>query len=105
MKKDNHINNIIKNVIKEYLPDGEAMLFGSRAKDTAGSDSDFDILVVTRRDLAPAENLFFRSKIRKRLLQEGIRSDILISSREEIETKKRLPGHIIRRIIKEAVML
>ena len=54
---------------------------------------------------APKEKLLVRTNIRKELLKVGIRSDILIQSKSEIEKKKNLPGHIVKGILKEAVVL
>ncbi len=104
--KDNHnIVRLIKAIAIGYFPDGEVMLFGSRSRNDASVDSDYDILIVTDRKLSSQEKISYRTKIRKDLLKEEIRSDILIQNREDIEKKKNLPGHIIRSIIKDAVML
>jgi predicted nucleotidyltransferase len=104
MNKD-QIVDIIKITAKQYLPDAEVLLFGSRARKDEQSDSDYDILLVTNTSMTVKEKLPLRTKIRKALLHEGIRSDILIQSRKEIEQKKNLPGHIVRRILKEAITL
>jgi len=66
-----------------FSPDAEVMLFGSRARREATSDSDFDVLVVTSLDLTPKQKLPLKTNIRKALLKEGIRSDILIQSKKE----------------------
>jgi predicted nucleotidyltransferase len=105
MKNDRKISELIKSVAKEYLPDGEVMLFGSRSRNAASPDSDYDILIVTVKQLSSEDKISYRTKIRKKLLKEGIRSDILIQSKKDIEKKKRLPGHIVRNIFKEAIML
>ena len=105
MKDNRNISELIKTVAKGYFPDGEVMLFGSRLRNSASADSDYDILIVTDQELSSEEKISFRTRIRKDLLKDGIRSDILIQNREEIEKKKKLPGHIIRNIIKEAIML
>ena len=95
----------IKSTAHDYLPDAEVMLFGSRARKDERPDSDYDILLVTKINLTPGEKLPLRTKIRKALLSFGIRSDILIQSKSEVEQKKNLPGHIVRRILKEAILL
>ena len=43
--------------------------------------------------------------IRKDLLSKGIRSGIVSQRKAEIEKKRKLPGHIIRRILNEAIIL
>ena len=105
MKDKRNIQELIKSVTTAYFPEAEVMLFGSRSRDSAGPDSDYDILIVTDKQLSSEDKISYRTKIRKELLNEGIRSDILIQSKKDIENKKRLPGHIIRNIFKEAIML
>jgi len=105
MKKDKEIIEIIKHTSREYLPDAEVLLFGSRARKNASIDSDYDILLITNSELLPKDKLPIRTKIRKSLLEIGIRSDILIQSKSEVEKKKRLPGHIVRKILREAIIL
>ena len=95
----------IKATVSQYLPDAEIILFGSRARSDAHLDSDYDILIKTREQITPREKIVLRSSIRKELLKQDIRSDILIQSVEEIERKKNLPGHIIRNLMKDAVIL
>lgn len=101
----NQIIETIKSTAHEYLPDAEVLLFGSRARKDDRSDSDYDILLVTKNNLIPKEKLLLRTKIRKALLSLGIRSDILIQSKNEVDQKKNLPGHIVRRILREAILL
>lgn len=98
-------NDCIKSVIRSFIPDAEIMLFGSRARKEEHTDSDYDILIITERVFASGEKTTFRSTIRKQLLQEGIRTDILIQNKADINKKRKLPGHIIRNILKDAVML
>jgi predicted nucleotidyltransferase len=105
MKRYKEIIEIIKQTSREYLPDAEVLLFGSRARENASSDSDYDILLITNSELLPKDKLPIRTQIRKSLLAIGIRSDILIQSKSEIEKKKNLPGHIVRKILREAILL
>lgn len=101
----NQIIKSIKSTVHEYLPDSEILLFGSRARNNESPDSDYDILVVIKSDLTPKEKLPLKTKIRKALLSIGIRSDVLIQSKAEVNQKKDLPGHIVRRILGEAILL
>ena len=105
MDTNREILELIKVTACKYLPDAEVLLFGSRARKDASLESDFDILVVTNVDLTPKQKLPLKTSIRKDLLKEGIRSDILIQSRKEVKKKRKLPGHIIRNILNEAILL
>ena len=105
METNREILELIKATACKYLPDAEVLLFGSRARREATSDSDFDVLVITSLDLTPKQKLPLKTKIRKDLLTEGIRSDILIQSKIEVKKKRKLPGHIIKNILNEAILL
>jgi predicted nucleotidyltransferase len=105
MGNDDKIVELIKKTAHELLPDAEVLLFGSRARNEDSSDSDYDILLITNSNLSPKEKLPIRTEIRKSLLLLGIRSDILIQSKSEVDKKKKLPGHIVRKILREAIIL
>ena len=105
MKSKDPITNKIKEIARNYFSDAEIMLFESRASMTATSDSDYDVLIITSQLLQPEEKTPIRTQIRKDLLHVGVRSDILIQSQEEIERKKKLPGHFIRHIMRDAILL
>jgi len=105
MKTSDEIIGAIKKTAQEYLPDAEILLFGSHARENASIESDYDILLITNVELLPKEKLPIRTNIRKELLLIGIRSDILIQSISEVEKKKKLPGHIVRKILRESILL
>jgi predicted nucleotidyltransferase len=105
VKNNNQIIEVIKKTAHDFLPDAEVLLFGSRARNENSSDSDYDILLITNKNLSPKEKLPIRTEIRKSLLLIGIRSDILIQSKLEVDKKKKLPGHIVRKILGEAILL
>ncbi len=105
MLQNNQIIEKIKIIAHQFLPDAQVLLFGSRARNDAKIDSDYDILLIINKTLSPKEKIPIISKIKKSLVQYEIPSDVLIQSRSEIEKNKNLPGHIVRSIIKEAIIL
>lgn len=105
MLQSNQIIETIKIIAHQYLPEAQVLLFGSRARNEARIDSDYDILLIINQTLAPKDKIPIISKIRKSLVQHEIRSDVLIQSKNEIEKNKNLPGHIVRSILKEAIIL
>ncbi|MDX9925541.1 MAG: nucleotidyltransferase domain-containing protein [Ignavibacteriaceae bacterium] len=105
METNREILELIKETACKYLPDAEVLLFGSRARKDSTSESDYDVLVLTSSDLSPQEKLPLRTNIRKDLLIDGIRSDILIQSKKEVKKKRKLPGHIINYILKDAILI
>lgn len=98
-------NQIIKSVAKQFFPDCQVMLFGSRARNDFHKDSDYDVLIVINKILTPEEKIPYRTQIRKELIKYNILSDILIQSDKEIEEKKKLTGHIVKAILKEGFLL
>jgi predicted nucleotidyltransferase len=105
MLENNQIIETIKIIAHQYLPEAQVLLFGSRARNESRIDSDYDILFIINQTLAPKDKIPIISKIRKSLLQYEIRSDIIIQSKGEIDKNKNLPGHIVRSILKEAIIL
>lgn len=105
MTGDNDILEKIKKTVRFHIADAEVVLFGSKARKDSSYSSDYDILIITEKSLTPKEKLPFKTGIRKDLLKSGIRTDILIQSKKEVEKKKKLPGHIIRNIFNDAVFL
>ena len=65
METKREILELIKATACKYLPDAEVLLFGSRARKDASSDSDFDVLIVTSYDLSPRQKLPIKTDIRK----------------------------------------
>ena len=78
METSDKITEVIKKTAREYLPDAEMLLFGSQARNSAYSESDYDILLITGSNFLPKDKLPIRTNIRKSLLVIGIRSDILM---------------------------
>lgn len=105
MKKSDKIYTEIKATARTYISDAQVMLFGSRARNEESPDSDYDILIVTEASISSERMISLRTRIRKELLMKGYRVDVLIQNKSEIDRKRKLPGHIIRNILKEAITL
>ena len=95
----------IKSIIQATLPGSTVLLFGSHARGDATAASDYDLLIITRQHIDLRSKMKLKTAIRKQLLAHKIFSDILIQSRDEVETKRRLPGHIVRNAIQEGMPL
>jgi predicted nucleotidyltransferase len=105
LRTDDKVLSTIHDVVGAMLPAARIVLFGSRARGEATTTSDYDLLIVVERSLDARAKLALRTQVRRRLLDEGILSDVLIESEEEIRLKKDLPGHIVRNILREGVAL
>ena len=68
-------------------------------------EEDDHILVIAERSLEIKSKFALRTRIRKRLLERGIRCDVLIQSQQELQTNKELPGHIVRSALRDGVPL
>ena len=95
----------IKAVVHGLIPDSRVILFGSRARNTHDAQSDYDLMVVTGKDLTPSDKKSFRSQIRIALAEFFIPVDVLMNSEKEMFQKKQLPGHIVKTILNEGVVL
>jgi len=105
MKNEFDIKVTIKKTANNVLPNSKVLLFGSRARGDNNLESDYDILIITKNELSPKDKFPLKTKIRKVLLKYGIFSDILIQSDNEISIKKNLPGHIVKTILKEGLVI
>lgn len=105
MKSSEKIHAEIKGIAKTYIADAQVMLFGSRARNEESPDSDYDILIITEASISSEKMISLRTKIRRDLLKKGYRADVLLQTKSDVEKKRRLPGHIIRNILKEAIVL
>src|SRR4051812_1465024 len=103
---DNSVKIKIKSIVESILPEARVILFGSRARGDNKINSDYDLLLITKRNFSLKEKLNSRVEI-NRLLVNALHSpvDVLLNSEEEIDIKKTLPGHIIRWAVKEGIEL
>ena len=100
------INSSIKSIVQSFLPDARIVLFGSRARGDEHQQSDFDLLIIIKKNLTPREKLEWTGKIHKKLVY-SLRAafDILLNSEEEVLSKKELPGHVVRWATREGVAI
>ena len=81
------------------------ILFGSRARGDFKKDSDWDILIVTKRELDWRERLRLSGEIRKRLAKRGMPVDVLVISRKKLESLKNDPGYVYHYALSEGIMI
>ena len=95
----------IGEVARSVIPGARVLLFGSHARGEADPESDYDIIVITERPVDIRSKFALRTHIRKQLLERGIRCDVLVQSEQEIQTKRELPGHVVRNALRDGVYL
>ena len=89
--REQHIIGLIKNRIHTKNPDAEIVLFGSRARGEATSDSDWDILILLN-DLNVDINLEkeYREELFEVELETGEPISTFVFSKKDWETKHRI---------------
>ncbi len=100
------ILDTIKSIVHSFLPNSRVLIFGSNANGKYYKHSDYDLLVITEKTFAPRTKLNWKSKIHQALVDSlELPFDILLNSEKEIAYKKKLPGHIVRNAMKDAIEL
>ena len=101
---------IIKDVIDKVLTENgiksyKIVLFGSRARQNHKKDSDWDILIITEKELTRREKMELAHAIRKILAQKFIPCDLLLKSEREVNKRKGVIGSVVKQAIKEGIIL
>jgi uncharacterized protein len=96
--------NIIKNALKG-IDYEKIILFGSRARGDQRQDSDFDLMIIIKNDLSREEKMKLFSLINNHLIKEGIDSDILIRSNNQIEYFKNKAGSVTNEAVREGFII
>ena len=92
---------MVKRIVQQFDPD-KVILFGSHARGNATPDSDVDLLVVMPIRGSKRET---RIAIGVSLSDFGVPLDIVLSTPEELEERRRIPGTVERPAILEGRIL
>jgi len=88
------------------LPGSRVLLFGSRARGDHDCFSDYDLLVITPQTITPKEKIYWSTRLDRAIVENvNIPIDLLLNSEEEVRQKQELPGHIIRSVMREGIVL
>jgi predicted nucleotidyltransferase len=102
LKRDPVLGEIVRRLVEAYQPE-RIYLFGSKARDDAGPDSDYDLLVVAPDD-APAErrdgDLAFRA-----LRGTGTAADVIVWTRSRFERRKHVVASLPATVLREGRLL
>jgi predicted nucleotidyltransferase len=92
--------------IHRVIPGSEVRLFGSRARGSAGPDSDIDLLITAPDDWVQRHHRFqVLADLWDQLSQADVSLDLLLYSRSECEQRCRWMSHVIGRAYREGVLL
>ena len=95
------IAEMLRRIVARFDPD-RIILFGSRARGTAGPDSDVDLLVILP---LPGSRRAKAVEIHRLLAGIGLPKDIIVVTPEDVERFKDVPGTIIRAALHEGRVL
>ena len=101
MISDEILNEIRQRLVDRFHPD-KIILFGSQARGTADDRSDVDILVVSRLQGERREMML---EMDRALGELDYAFDVLISTPEEFEVDRLIPGTVSRYADKEGRVL
>jgi len=93
-------------VIHQRLPGAEVRLFGSRARGTAGPESDIDLLITAPDAWLEGHHRFeVLNELWDQLAQADVSLDLLLYSQQECEERRHWRSHVIGRAYREGRLL
>jgi predicted nucleotidyltransferase len=95
------IEEMVRIIVDRFDPE-RIILFGSRSRGTAGPDSDIDLLVVMRVDGSKREK---QLEIRRSLHDIRGPKDVIVTTPEEYEWRREIPGTLERPAAMEGEVL
>lgn len=100
------IYDTIRGAVQSCLPGSRVLLFGSRARGDHDRHSDYDLLIITPTTFTSKEKIYW-STLLDRAIINAIRVpvDLLLNSEDEVQRKRKLPGHIIHTAVMEGIAL
>jgi predicted nucleotidyltransferase len=95
------IQRMVRRIVAQFHPE-RVILFGSQARGEAGPDSDVDLLVVM-----PVKGVKRRKQVEIRVALHDIPipKDIIVTTPEDFEWRKEIPGTIEYPAVKEGKVL
>jgi predicted nucleotidyltransferase len=99
---DPRLTEVLRRLIEAYAPE-RIYLFGSTARDEAGPDSDYDLLLVVPDDAPPERQ---RSRLAyERLWGTGTAADVLVWTRSSFDRRLHLPASLPATVVREGKLL
>ncbi len=97
MTSDPAVETMVDRIVARFQP-RRVLLFGSRARGTAGPESDVDLLVVFDQ---VADKRRAAVEIRRVLSDLNACKDIIVTTPDEIARRGDLPGSVLRPALRE----
>jgi len=94
-----------KRLIRQFLPDATVLLYGSLARGTAGPESDWDILILTRKRLTAAEEDPIRDAIYPLELDHEVVLSFIFYAQEDWDSPLHRVSPFHRNVQREGVLI
>ncbi|MCE5323364.1 nucleotidyltransferase domain-containing protein [bacterium] len=104
-EQDKQLLTELKNVVGEHVPDAQVALYGSAARGSAGPDSDYDILILTKRKLSSSRERELREAVYELGLNEQVLLSLAIYSKDEWKSPVFRGSPYRKNVIKEGIIV
>ncbi len=102
LNRDSTLAEIVRRLADAYHP-LSIYLFGSKARGEAGSDSDYDLLVVVPDDALPEQR---RSRLAYRALRgTATAADVVVCTQSHFEARRHLRASLPGTVLREGKLL
>lgn len=102
LRRDPILAEVVRRLIEAYRPD-RIYLFGSKARNDSGPDSDYDLLVIVSDDASPERQ---RSRLAyERLWGTGAAADVLVWTRTRFDSRGHLAASLPATVLREGKLL
>ena len=102
LESDSKLSELVRRLVDAFQPE-RLYLFGSRARDDADADSDYDLLMILPKLEGPAYRV--AQQAHSLVWGLGISADILVWSREEFEQRVRVKTSLPAVVLREGTLL
>ena len=102
LQHDPTLAEIVRRLVEAYSPE-RVYLFGSKARDAAGPDSDYDLLLVVPDDAPPERRA---SRLAYEVLWgAGAAADVILWTRTAFDRRARVPASLPATVLREGSLV
>lgn len=102
LQEDAVLADIVERLVRAFQPES-IYLFGSKARNEAGLDSDYDLMVIVPDDALPERRRSRRAY--EALRGTGTAADVLVWTRERFATRLHVVASLPATIVREGTMV
>ena len=102
LERDPYLKKMVKALVDHYKP-VQIYLFGSKAREDAGPNSDYDILVVVKETVSRAHKSLFQENRRKLGLTHA--TDVVVFTEKGFQERSTVVNTLPSTVIEEGALL